>query len=69
MNPRKSLKGRRFTHLRVIKYVGRRSGQSDWWCQCDCGVEKQVLYNALTSGGTISCGCGLARQPKEEKDK
>ena len=67
MNPRISLKGQRFTHLRVLKYLGRRSGQSDWWCECDCGVRKQVLYNALTTGRTTSCGCGLSRPLKNKE--
>lgn len=28
-----------------------------WMCRCDCGIEKIVLGEALTSGRTISCGC------------
>ena len=58
----RDLTGMKFGRLTVISraedYVspnGRHRVQ--WVCRCDCGVEKIVLGEALTSGRTISCGC------------
>jgi hypothetical protein len=28
-----------------------------WLCVCDCGKQKIVGWSALSSGGTVSCGC------------
>lgn len=42
-----------FTTLRPQK-IGAYSG---WLCRCDCGVERAVYTNKLTSGKYKSCGC------------
>lgn len=57
MRPRINLEGKTFARLKVKKYLGRRSGQSEWLCECSCGGKKKVLYNHLTAGKTRSCGC------------
>lgn len=32
-------------------------GRTAWVCRCECGTEKIIASSALTSGGTVSCGC------------
>lgn len=50
------LTGRKFGRLTAIKKT--TSGKNPkWLCKCDCGVEKEIQYSALTSGKTVSCGC------------
>ena len=56
------LSGQVFGRWTVLKMTGRSgnkpTGQSLWHCRCECGREKQaVLYGALTTGGSRSCGC------------
>ena len=55
-------KGQKFGRLTIIKEIephilpcGNRYRKA--LCQCDCGNEKEVLYNSLKSGKTKSCGC------------
>lgn len=45
-----------FTTIRPEK-LGHRSG---WLCRCECGVEKVVYSQKLTSGLYKSCGCKRA---------
>lgn len=48
----------RFGRLTAIKQVGNdKYNHIQWLCKCDCGKEKVVLLNSLTSGRTRSCGC------------
>lgn len=50
--------GKRFANLVVIRFDGiSKHGHARWWCQCDCGREKSILSNGLTSGVTKGCGC------------
>lgn len=52
------LTGKRFSRLVVISEADRKQGQtSRWLCKCDCGNEKIIKGNHLTSGLTKSCGC------------
>lgn len=54
----KDLTGEKFGKLTVCEYVGKDDkGRSLWRCVCDCGNEKILYTNALTSGHTKSCGC------------
>jgi len=61
--------GQRFGRLVALRRV--ESGRSKkghlagarWLCRCDCGNEKVISGNSLTSGGVISCGCAR-RRPK-----
>lgn len=62
MGTLKDLTGQRFGLLTVIgradDYV-LKSGQrrSQWFCRCDCGVEKIVRGSHLTGEKIVSCGC------------
>lgn len=56
----KDLTEQNFGFLTVIKESPNRSPQGKilWTCKCNnCGKEKDILTNSLTSGKTISCGC------------
>ena len=57
-NNQLQLIGKRFGRLTVIKEHGRdERGAVLWLCMCDCGEEKTVISNHLTSGAVQSCGC------------
>lgn len=52
------LKGQRFGFWIVLHYYGKnRSGQTQWFCQCECGKQKPVTSNSLRTGNSTSCGC------------
>lgn len=54
------ISGQHFGRLTALRLVPRKSrGSSRWLCRCDCGVEKEVDYNNLTTKKqpTRSCGC------------
>ena len=57
MGARKYLTGQRVGRLTVIDFSDRRHGIARWLCRCDCGTEKVVWQNSLTTGETSSCGC------------
>jgi len=51
------LTGQRFGRQTVVREVPKRGRCRCWLVICDCGTEKEVLGQALTSGHTKSCGC------------
>ena len=51
------LTGQRFGKLVAISKAPSRSGKTYWLCQCDCGNQKEIQTNHLTTGATQSCGC------------
>lgn len=52
--------GLRFGRLRVVALADRDSRHGRYWrCVCDCGKQKDVRSDNLTSGKTQSCGCYL----------
>lgn len=63
----KSLVGQKFGKLSVLKLDLDKSNEISknslrptrtyYICECDCGNTTSVRYDALTSGGTSSCGC------------
>ena len=64
----KNLTGEKFGRLTIIG-VSRKveSGNREryyWRCKCDCGNEKEVRTDCLTSGLVKSCGC-----LKKDQDK
>lgn len=64
----KDLTGQKFGRLIVTK-VSRQVQKANrtryyWLCQCDCGNEKEVRTDCLTSGLVQSCGC-----IKKEQDR
>lgn len=69
MGSNHDLSGERFGRLTVIKDSGRRTARKViiWDCICDCGNNKYVPTDYLTSGDTRSCGClfkEISRRPK-----
>lgn len=54
----KNKTGERYGRLVVIEYYGKNEkGRILWRCKCDCGNEKIVASDLLSSGKTKSCGC------------
>ncbi len=52
--------GDRYGRLTVIDYAGKdKRGKHLWLCKCDCGNEKIVVSDNLSSGKSNSCGCLL----------
>lgn len=49
---KKALPQSRYGRLTVIA-----NAKGGWLCRCDCGTEKIVRSQALTTGATKSCGC------------
>lgn len=49
----RSMLGKKFGYLTVIDH----DHGTYWWCRCDCGEEKSIRKNHLTSGRIKSCGC------------
>jgi hypothetical protein len=52
----RDLTGQRFWRLTVMRQAVERK-RTSWDCLCDCGAIVTVRADALTSGGTKSCGC------------
>ena len=53
----KDLTNKKFHRLTVLKRVENLGKNSQWLCRCDCGKEKVIRGNSLTTGNTKSCGC------------
>lgn len=54
----KDISGQKFNRLTAIKRVGKdKGGRSLWMFRCECGKEKVIEGNNVTSGKVISCGC------------
>ena len=50
--------GERYGRLLVLEHYGKdRRGKHLWKCVCDCGNEKIVVGDNLSSGKSNSCGC------------
>ncbi len=55
---RRSLIGQRFGRLTVLEDSGERKNRlTVWRCRCNCGGERLVPTNGLTSGTVTDCGC------------
>ena len=67
MTAQKDITGQRFGKLVAVERLGfdHHNRRSVWLCQCDCGNEKAVLLNSLTSGHVKSCGCSPSWVGKE----
>lgn len=62
--------GERYGRWMVLKQAPRgKSGDSRWLCRCDCGTEREVFGNSLTSGGSTSCGCYKLEVSREHARK
>ena len=51
------LTNKKFGKLKVISLDKIKNHKAYWICKCDCGNEKSIMANSLTSGKTKSCGC------------
>lgn len=57
---RKDLTGKRFGKLLLIKKLKEKRGKSRatrYLCLCDCGRQKEISINPLSTGRVKSCGC------------
>ncbi len=73
MGKKLNLKGEKFGRLLVVNEAPRYVMPSGykarkWNCICDCGVEKEIFQNALTTGATQSCGCYRIDQLPSNRD-
>jgi hypothetical protein len=58
MPPKRILeKGQRFGRLTVTEISKSNRNKVFWLCLCDCGNQKFIQSQQLTSGKTKSCGC------------
>jgi len=52
------LTNQRFGFWLVIKKsLKSKAGQTQWFCQCECGTIKEITTNSLRSYNSTSCGC------------
>ncbi len=51
------LTGKRYGRLVVLGIAERRSGQTMWKCQCDCGNIVITYGREIKKGNILSCGC------------
>lgn len=58
MNSRvKDLTGKKFSRLIIVEFSHSKNRSSYWKCKCDCGVEKIIKGQSISSGHIKSCGC------------
>lgn len=53
----KDLTGKTFNKWLVVKYDRTQNGRTYYLCLCECGNNKVVLAQNITSGKSRSCGC------------
>ena len=51
------LSGAAFGRWTVVNEAAPAGKNRRWNCRCQCGAEREVLQNALTTGRSQSCGC------------
>jgi hypothetical protein len=57
------LTGRRFGKLTIASRAQNSShGKAMWNVICDCGTEKAIIGSSMTTGRTITCGCGAGER-------
>lgn len=62
---RKNIQNEKFGKLTAIEDVGENKYKRRLWkCICECGTVKIIPANALLSGNSKTCGCGLYQQSK-----
>ena len=62
--------GNKYGMLTVVsRGENTKTGQTQWWCQCDCGSDlKLITKSNLISGNTFSCGCYNQRKRKDKNN-
>lgn len=73
MGKKLDLTDKKFGRLLVIseapKYIMPSGYKARKWnCICDCGAEREVFQNSLTTGVTQSCGCYRIEQLPSNRD-
>lgn len=64
------LQGQKFNRLAVLGFAGKNlSGNSLWFCKCECGNIKRVIGSSLKKCLTTSCGCLQKQRAKETNTK
>lgn len=64
------IKGRRFEHLKVLRFHGLSDNRkSRWVCRCTCGKNTVAIGSDLVSGRQTSCGCKRAQKCGERAKK
>lgn len=54
---RNDITGGRFGRLVAVKFIPTTGRHATFLFKCDCGAEKRILAQSVTSGLTKSCGC------------
>lgn len=55
---KKNLVGVRFGFWLVIdESENGKNKQTQWLCECECGIKRVVTANSLRTGNSTSCGC------------
>ena len=67
MPPLRDLTNQRFGFLTVLGRAGTQNGHATWMCQCDCGVQKEIVGSSLLNGSTKSCGCKTSEFVSQSK--
>lgn len=49
--------GKQFGYWKVLKRVPPKSRKRRYLCRCKCGNVKEVMYDTLKLGTSVSCGC------------
>lgn len=62
------LTGQRFGRLLITERGPNQGNRTRWNVHCDCGEERLVQANHLTSGRQVSCGCHRNEQSKRSKN-
>lgn len=62
-----NLIGKKFGMLSVIELAYAKNRKSYWVCRCDCGNQKVIRQDSLTSHRTTSCGCYQKMKAKNNK--
>lgn len=59
--------GRKINKLTLLKMLSEKTsnGSFKYLTKCECGTEKAIGYNQITSGRTKSCGCLSLRTGKD----
>lgn len=65
---RLSITGKKFGRWLVLGFAGMGKHRTMWRCRCQCGTEKIVKGQNLSSGGSTKCQrCGRAKYPELQK--
>ncbi|RRC92740.1 hypothetical protein EII25_03440 [Erysipelotrichaceae bacterium OH741_COT-311] len=69
VNNFKNLTGKKFNKLIVISRNNKKSKNSLWNCECECGNTIIVSRCNLISGNTTSCGCNKSFLLRKAREK